>query len=131
MAENPTTSPDPDVSIFIGRSLWSILIGPGNVVLSFCVPAAPGQSTPQTSISIGGPYRVQVRGSRFLGKGNTPKSAIVLTDLLLKDVIGAAITADRDFEMEFEDGMTLLVIRDNGGFESFYLNMPDGMYIFS
>jgi hypothetical protein len=122
---------EPDVSIFIGRSLWSIQIGPGNVVLNFCLPVGPGQSTPHTSISIEGPYCVRSGDSQSFGNGGAPKSAIALTELLLKDVVAATITANRDFEIVLDGGAKLLVIRDNGGFESFQISVPDGMYIFS
>jgi hypothetical protein len=122
---------DPDVSIFIGRSLWSVQIGPGNVVLNFCLPASPGQATPHTSIGIEGPYCVRAHGAESFGKGTTPRSAIVLTDLLLKNVLTATITPDRNLEMFFEDAMTLMIMRDNGGFESFQIYMPDGEYVFS
>ena len=122
---------DPDVSIFIGRSLWSVQIGPGNVILNFCLPAAPGQATPHTSISIDGTYCVRVHGAESFGKGNTPRTAVVLTDLLLKNVLTATKTSDRNLEMTFEDAMTLLIVRDNGGFESFQIHVPDEEYVFS
>jgi hypothetical protein len=127
----PRETRDPDVSIFIGRSVWSVQIGPGNVVLNFCLPASPGQATPPTSISIDGPYCVRVHGAQSLGIGSTPRSAIALTDLLLKNVLTATITADRNLEISFEDAMTLVIMRDNGGFESFQIHVPDGEYVFS
>lgn len=74
----PEFNPD---SVFTGKSLTQVCIGPGNVRVRFTVAHAPGGDAMLAEVSILGEFVCEQRGNIIHGEGNLPPSSIHLLQL--------------------------------------------------